>query len=177
MTAEARSAAESAQGVSTKTARQGKIVDLIRRTTVRSQGELVDKLAEAGVSVTQATLSRDLVELGAVKVRTADGSVYAVPGEGGDRSLQQGLGPELLDAKLQRLLDELLVSVVSSGNFVLLRTPPGAAQYLASAIDHSSIPHIMGTIAGDDTVLVIAINAEGGAKVADTLLELTRGRG
>lgn len=167
---------EQPTGVATKTARQQHLFDIIRRSQVRSQIELVEKLAEDGIAVTQATLSRDLVELGAVKVRTPDGSVYAVPGEGGDRSFQQGLGAEMLDAKLQRLLEELLVSAVASGNFVVLRTPPGAAQYLASSIDHSAIPAVMGTIAGDDTVLVIAVDAQGGSRLAESLIELAKGR-
>ncbi|MYM19452.1 arginine repressor [Brevibacterium sp. 5221] len=161
----------------TKTARQQLLADIIRRNRVHSQSELVDRLAQAGVTVTQATLSRDLVELAAVKVRTADGSVYAVPGEGGDRTPQQGMGAEVLDARLHRLLEELLVSAVASGNFVVLRTPPGAAQYLASSLDHSSLPAVMGTIAGDDTVLIIAVDEEGGAKLAETLIELATGRG
>ena len=157
---------------STKTARHSHIADIIRRHRVRSQSELAGRLADAGILVTQATLSRDLVELGAVKVRTSVGSVYAVPGEGGDRSLEQGVGGELIDAKLQRLLEELLVSAEASGNLVLLRTPAGAAQYLASALDRSSLPTVLGTIAGDDTVMVIARKPDGGDEVARFLLDL-----
>ena len=111
----------------TKTARQQKIIDLITRQSVRSQIELAEALATQGITVTQATLSRDLAEVGAVKIRSTAGSVYAVPGEGGDRSLQQSTG-ESLDAKLPRILEELLVSAVSQDNTVVLRTPPGAAQ-------------------------------------------------
>ena len=93
----------------TKTARQQKIIDLITRQSVRSQIELAEALATQGITVTQATLSRDLAEVGAVKIRSTTGSVYAVPGEGGDRSLQQSTG-DSLDAKLPRILEELLVS-------------------------------------------------------------------
>ena len=100
--------------------------------------------------------------------------MYAVPGEGGDRSLQQSTG-ESLDAKLPRILEELLVSAVSQDNTVVLRTPPGAAQYLASAIDRSSMVGIFGTLAGDDTVLVIADAAVGGAALAETFLEYAAG--
>ncbi|MCQ9369307.1 arginine repressor [Brevibacterium sp. 50QC2O2] len=157
--------------VTTKAARQAKITELIRTRQVRSQTELAGLLAEAGFEVTQATLSRDLVGLGAVKVRTRAGAVYAVPGEGGDSSLQQGLGAEVFDARLGRLLEDLLVSAVHSGNMVILRTPPGAAQYLASAMDHARLPDVMGTIAGDDTVLVITFSADGGPKLAAALLE------
>ncbi|MGW9826673.1 transcriptional regulator of arginine metabolism [Brevibacterium pityocampae] len=156
----------------TKTARQQLIVDIIRRESITSQTQLMQLLAARGVSVTQATLSRDMAELGAVKVRTSTGSAYAVPGEGGDRSLQRAGEGEVLDAKLQRLLEELLVTVTSSENLVVLRTPPGAAQYLASALDRSVIPGVLGTIAGDDTVLVIAGDGRRGEQLAELLLTL-----
>ena len=169
---EANSGANSAP--LTKTARQQKIIDLITRQSVRSQIELAEALATQGITVTQATLSRDLAEVGAVKIRSTAGSVYAVPGEGGDRSLQQSTG-ESLDAKLPRILEELLVSAVSQDNTVVLRTPPGAAQYLASAIDRSSMIGIFGTLAGDDTVLVIADAAVGGAALAEIFLEYAAG--
>jgi transcriptional regulator of arginine metabolism len=137
-----------------KAARHARIVALIRDRAVRSQGELGELLAVEGLSTTQATLSRDLEELGAVKVRGTDGSgaVYVVPeeGRGPHRSAQQP--PE----RLRRLLRELLTGADSSGNLVVLRTPPGAAQFLASALDRSGLPAVVGTIAGDDTVLVVA---------------------
>jgi transcriptional regulator of arginine metabolism len=109
------------------------------------------------VSVTQATLSRDLVELRAVKIRTPGGALaYAVPAEGGNRAPAPVADAEMLAARLARLCAELLVTAEASGNLVVLRTPPGAAQFLASAIDHSVLPGVLGTIAGDDTVLIIA---------------------
>jgi len=156
----------------TKPARQQKIVDLLTRQQVRSQSELGELLAQDGLHVTQATLSRDLLELDAVKVRTASGSlVYAVPGEGGDRTPRAGetLGAE---ARLERLLGELLVSAEASANLVVLRTPPGAAQFLASAVDKAELTAVLGTIAGDDTVLVISREATGGPSVADRLLAM-----
>ncbi len=141
----------------TKAARHALIATLLTRAPVHSQTELAGQLAEAGVSVTQATLSRDLVELRAVKIRTAGGALaYAIPAEGGDRSPQPAADAEHLAARLARLCAELLVTADASGNLVVLRTPAGAAQFLASAIDHSVMPGVMGTIAGDDTVLVIA---------------------
>ncbi len=157
---------------STKTARHRQIVEALRRTPVRSQGELADLLAADGFVVTQATLSRDLVELGAVKVRHEGGLVYAVPGEGGDRTPRAGIDAEWLDARLQRLCEELLVTAEASANLVVLRTPPGAAQFLASAIDQSVLPAVLGTIAGDDTVLVVTRDPAGGAEVAARLLAL-----
>ncbi len=158
----------------TKSARQHRIVELLTRHPVRSQAELADLLAGSGMHVTQATLSRDLVELDAVKVRGSDGAlVYAVPGEGGDRSLTAAT-PEsgASEARLARLCHELLVSTSSSANLVVLRTPPGAAQFLASAIDKVEMREVIGTIAGDDTVLVIAADARGGDAVAHRFTSL-----
>lgn len=154
----------------TKAARHALLIDIIRRNHVRSQTELIELLAGTGIAVTQATLSRDLVELGAIKVRTAEGSAYAVPGEGGDRSLEQGVKGHVLHAKLQRHLEELLVSATWSANLAVLRTPPGAAQFLASTIDHSVIPEIIGTIAGDDTVLIISADPQGGKDIANQFI-------
>jgi transcriptional regulator of arginine metabolism len=156
----------------TKTARQQKIVDLLTRQEVRSQSELGDLLAQDGFTVTQATLSRDLLDLDAVKVRTASGSlVYAVPGEGGDRTPRSG-ETHATEARLERLLGELLVSAESSANLVVLRTPPGAAQFLASAIDKAELTAVLGTIAGDDTVLVISRGPTDGPAVADRFLAM-----
>ena len=157
----------------TKAARHRQIVDIVWREPIRSQTELAERLGASGVSVTQATLSRDLVELRAVKVRhPAGGLVYAVPGEGGDQSPVSGRDQEFLDARLARLCEEVLVSAEASANIVVLRTPPGAAQFLASAIDHTGRPDLLGSIAGDDTVLVISRDADGGAAVAADFLRL-----
>jgi transcriptional regulator of arginine metabolism len=157
----------------TKSARQARIVELLGRHQVRSQTELADLLAEAGVTVTQATLSRDLVELDAVKVRTPSGAlVYAVPAEGGDRTPRAGVETLASEARLARLLSELLVSADASANLALLRTPPGAAQFLASAFDRAEISSILGTIAGDDTVLVISREPDGGHALAQRFLAL-----
>lgn len=157
---------------STKVARHRHIVAVLRREPVRSQVELAERLAADGFVVTQATLSRDLVELGAVKVRHEGGLVYAVPGEGGDRTPKAGIDAEWLNARLQRLCEELLVTAEASANLVVLRTPPGAAQFLASALDQSVLPAVLGTIAGDDTVVVVTRDPLGGAEVAARLLAL-----
>jgi len=157
----------------TKTARHARIVQLLVHEQIHSQAELARALAADGLHVTQATLSRDLIELRAEKVRTSAGVlVYAVPGEGGDRSVQAADDREYLAARLTRLCGELLVSAESSGNLVVLRTPAGAAQYLASAIDHSVLPGVLGTIAGDDTVLVIARETDGGDELAARFVAL-----
>lgn len=161
----------------TKAARHALIARLLARRPVRSQAELAAALAAEGVTVTQATLSRDLVELRAVRMRAADGTLaYAVPGEGGDRTPHLADSAEQLAARLARLCAELLVTAEASGNLVVLRTPPGAAQFLASAIDHSVLPGVMGTIAGDDTVLVISNEPDGGQVVAQRFLDLAAGR-
>lgn len=157
-----------------KAARQAAVVDAITRRAIRSQTQLGESLADAGYVVTQATLSRDLVEVGAVKVRHGDGTlVYAVPGEGGDASPVADVGEDVLGARLARRCAELLVSAESAANLVVLRTPPGAAQFLASAVDHAVVPGVLGTIAGDDTVLVITRDPAGGPAVAQRFLDLS----
>jgi transcriptional regulator of arginine metabolism len=157
----------------TKNARQQRIVELLTRHEVRSQAELGELLDGAGVHVTQATLSRDLLDLDAVKVRTASGSlVYAVPAEGGDRTPRAAIETAAAEARLARLLGELLVSADSSANLVVLRTPPGAAQFLASAIDRVEWADVLGSIAGDDTVLVISRDPLGGDPTARRFVDL-----
>jgi transcriptional regulator of arginine metabolism len=159
--------------LATKAARQGRIVDLLRHHAVRSQAELADLLASDGLHVTQATLSRDLVELDAVRVRSASGVlVYAVPGEGGDRSARPASDSAAGEHRLARLAGELLVSAEGSANLVVLRTPPGAAQFLASALDKAELTTALGTIAGDDTVLVISREPDGGPALAARLIAL-----
>ena len=140
-------------GPVTRAGRHARIVELIRQRAVRSQTELTKLLGADGVQVTQATLSRDLEELGAVKISGA----YLIP-EDGRRPLRETTeqGP----ARLLRLLRELLTGVDSSGNIAVLRTPPGAAQFLASALDRSGLADVVGTIAGDDTIFVVARGAE-----------------
>jgi transcriptional regulator of arginine metabolism len=157
----------------TKSARLQLVTDLLGRHPVRSQSELAALLADAGVAVTQATLSRDLVELDAVKVRhPAGGLVYAVPAEGGDRSPRPAVESVAAETRLARLSGELLASAEASANLVVLRTPPGAAQFFASAIDRAELAAVLGTIAGDDTVMVIARDPRGGAVLAERFLRM-----
>ncbi len=167
---------ETAVSPLTKNARQQRIIDLLGHHDVRSQTELSELLADRGVHVTQATLSRDLVELDAVKVRATSGVlVYAVPAEGGDRTPIPAMGSEAAAARLARLCAELLVSAESSANLVVLRTPPGAAQFLASAFDKAEVADVLGTIAGDDTVLVIGRRPTGGDALARRIVALADG--
>jgi transcriptional regulator of arginine metabolism len=161
-----------------KAARQHFISGVIERNAIRSQGELVELLNESGIVATASTVSRDLTELEAVRVRHSDGSlVYAVPGEGGDRTPRAAEGSAAAQQRLSRLAHELLVSAEASANLVVLRTPPGAAQFLASAIDHAGHPGILGTIAGDDTVLVIGRDPVGGQALANHFTELATTEG
>lgn len=161
-----------------KAARQHLIASVIERSAIRSQGELVELLNEQGIVATASTVSRDLTELDAVRVRHSDGSlVYAVPGEGGDPMPRAAGGSAAARQRLARLAHELLMSAEASANLVVLRTPAGAAQFLASAIDHARQPDILGTIAGDDTVLVIARDPVGGQALAAHFTELATTEG
>lgn len=156
---------------STRAGRQARIVALLSARPVRSQPELQALLAAEGIEATQATLSRDLDELGAVKLRAADGGagVYVVPEDGSPvRGVAGGTD------RLSRLLADLLVSTDASANFAVLRTPPGAAHYLASALDRAALPEIVGTVAGDDTIFVIAREPLTGRDLADRIEELAR---
>jgi transcriptional regulator of arginine metabolism len=153
----------------TRAARQARIVELVSRGQVRSQSELLALLETEGIETTQATLSRDLDELGAVKLRGADRGMpaYVIPDDGSPvRGMEGGTG------RLARLLGELLVSADASGNLAVLRTPPGAAHYLASALDRAAMREVVGTIAGDDTVFVVAREPLTGAKLAERLTNL-----
>ena len=147
----------------TKAARQARIVELVRLAPIKSQTELSLLLVDEGITVTQATLSRDLEELGAVKV----GGAYLIP-EDGNRPLRLA---EAAPARLVRLLRELLTGYNASGNIAVLRTPPGAAQFLASALDRSGLSDVVGTIAGDDTILVVARDVTGGKALAEKLAD------
>lgn len=161
----------------TRSARLARIGELVTEHAVRSQAELADLLAADGFVVTQTTLSRDLEELGATKVRTADGQAYTVPPEGMPRP---GTADEV-QARLARLVEELVVSVEATGDLVVLRTPPGGAHLLGSALDRAGLPEVAGTLAGDDTVLLVVRTFAGDVSPAATalaarLFDLAEGR-
>ena len=174
----------------TKTARHARIADILAREQVRSQEELADLLEQyAGVHVTQATLSRDLDELGIVRLRSGGALVYSLPEvPGGPGSRAGGASARIAgatglagsesphDARLARYLGELMTSAEASANLVVLRTPAGAAQFLASVIDHAALPSVLGTVAGDDTVLLIARDPAGGDALAADFLRLASRR-
>ena len=159
----------------TKAARHARIAAILGQPggPVRSQEELAERLAAVGIRVTQATLSRDLDELGAVRLRGRDGVlVYALPTGPPDPA---GAAADQ-HAALARAAADLLLSAEASGNLVVLRTPPGAAQLMASMIDRSGLSDVLGTVAGDDTVLVVARDPNGGDALAALLLGLADGR-
>src|SRR3954471_18159583 len=168
----ARASARPSHPVLTKAGRQARIAGLLATSPVRSQSELGRLLSADGIDVTQATLSRDLEEIGAVKVRRPGvGTVYAVPeSEPPGPALRALADPT--DGRISRLAAELLVSVDASANLVVARTPPGGAHLLASAIDRADLPDVLGTVAGDDTVLLIARDPAGGAALAARLRRL-----
>jgi transcriptional regulator of arginine metabolism len=157
--------------------RQAHILRVLSLHAVHSQAELAELLADEGTDVTQATLSRDLTEMGALRLRADDGSlVYAVPGEDGEQIRQPETGAaDGPVGGLEHVIRGFLFSADSSSNLVLLRTPPGAAQYLAAAIDHAQWPTVLGTVAGDDSVAVIARDPQGGRDLAAKLLSLVTG--
>lgn len=158
-------------------ARRLRIVELLERHAVKSQAELMTLLEADEIEVTQATVSRDLDELRAAKVPTETGDlVYAVPGEGGDMSVRAPDLDAVRGSRLARVGAELIITVDHSGNLVVLRTPPGAAQYLASTIDHTVLTGVIGTVAGDDTVLLVTRDLDGGAAVAERILALVNER-
>jgi transcriptional regulator of arginine metabolism len=146
--------------MTTKVQRQAAIARLVSEQEVTNQPQLIDLLGGEGIDATQATVSRDLDDIGAVKVRVASGNtVYAIPEFAPDR-----LAP--LDL-LRRVLGEWVAEVACSGNLVVLRTPPGCAHVVASALDRSRVDGMLGTVAGDDTLLCISTDLDGSKLAAD----------
>lgn len=135
---------------------------LLTQERIESQQELVDQLAALGHEVTQATVSRDLDVLGAIKVATNGSTHYALPVRSFDAAKKE----------LARTIDDFVESMAASGNLAVLRTPPAAAQVVASAIDSSGLAEVVGTVAGDDTVLVVATDSVGGAGLVEILEQL-----
>lgn len=143
--------------VNSAAARRAKVVSLVQSGAIHSQSDLVKELKRAGYKVTQATASRDLEDIGAV--RSSSGYKLSTTS---DDSLSRVLTTE-----------KLILSVEASGNLAVVRTPPGGAQLLASNLDHADLKSIIGTIAGDDTVLVVSRKSNGGSELAKELLGLS----
>ena len=129
----------------TKQQRQRLIADWLRSGRIGSQDELVARLALAGIGATQTTVSRDLDELGAIKQRE-EGSIHYVLPERVDRAQAS--------ERLDRILGEWVMSIETASGLIVMRTPPGSANLVASAMDAAGLPEIAGTIAGDDTIFV-----------------------
>ena len=150
--------------MTTKVHRQATISRLIGDHEVTSQPQLIDLLAETGIEATQATVSRDLDDIGAVKVRVPSGNtLYAIPEFAPDR-----LAP--ID-QLRRVMGEWVADVAYSCNIVVLRTPPGCAHVVASALDRSRVDGLLGTVAGDDTLMCVSATYDG-ADLAELLKDL-----
>ncbi|MBU3701639.1 MAG: arginine repressor [Acidimicrobiia bacterium] len=148
-----------------KTQRQHLVARIIESTSVPNQQALVELLAAEGVAATQATVSRDLEDLGAIKVRLPGGeSAYAIPALPTERRAPED--------HLRRVFGDWVVEVAHSDNMVVVRTPPGSAHVVASALDRAGVDGILGTVAGDDTILIVVDAATGGRDVADRLAEL-----
>jgi transcriptional regulator of arginine metabolism len=138
--------------MATKRARQGRILEIVRKQTVRSQEELAVLLEQDGVETTQATLSRDIRELGLVKGR-------------GGYQVSENPRPAVPDDLLRRAFKQYVLRTGVSGNILMIRTSPGNAHSIAVVLDASQWPEIMGTVAGDDTVFVLLRSARSGKKV------------
>jgi transcriptional regulator of arginine metabolism len=148
-----------------KPQRQHRIARLLAEQAVTSQAHLVELLAAEGVAATQATVSRDLEDLGAIKVRVAGGdTAYAIP--------ELPTSQRAPEDHLRRVFGDWVVEVAHSGNLVVLRTPPGSAHVVGSALDRSGLPEVLGTVAGDDTLIVVVTEESGGAAVAKQLADL-----
>ncbi len=145
-----------------KPQRQHRIARLLEEQAVSSQGQIVEMLASEGVVATQATVSRDLEDLGAVKVRIPGGATaYAIPEHSKDAASP--------DDHLRRVMGEFVVDVAHSANLVVLRTSPGSAHVIGSALDRAGYPDVLGTVAGDDTLILVCAESAGGTAVAERL--------
>lgn len=148
-----------------KPQRQHRIARLLEEQPISSQAQIVELLAADGVIATQATVSRDLEELGALKVRIPGGTMaYALP-----EHAKEAAAP---DDHLRRVMGDFVVEVAHSHNLVILRTPPGSAHVIGSALDRAGLPNVLGNVAGDDTLIVVCSEQASGAHVASELAAL-----
>lgn len=146
-----------------KSQRHMRIREIITNHEIETQDELVDRLREAGYNVTQATISRDIKEMSLVKVPLPNGSYkYSLPADNRFNPLQ----------KLQRALQDAFVSIDGVSHFLVLKALPGNANAIASLLDHSEWEEILGTIAGDDTILIIIRKEEERKIIKERILDL-----
>ena len=152
--------------MATKRQRQHIIKHLLAHNLVSSQDQLIDLLKEERIEATQATVSRDLDELGSVNVRVSGGTmVYAIPELPSEHHVHED--------HLKRVLGEWVVGIGVSKNIVMLKTPPGSAHVVASALDRAGLETVLGTVAGDDTVMVVASQSYEGSVLAESLSQLS----
>ena len=130
----------------TRSRRLRALADLIRADALASQEEVTERLRAFGFDVTQATVSRDLDQLGAIKVKRGGILSYALPDQIG--------AADWSTDRLERIMREWVVSVEAVGRMIVIKTPPGSAHLVASAIDHALLPEVAGTVSGDDTMFV-----------------------
>ena len=156
-------------GGGTKTKRQQTILSLVDRERLASQEDIRARLRALGLEATQSTISRDIEELGLARVHDHDGLRYVVPGH----------APATVPAALLRhALDEFAMSFTrGAAALLLVRTPPGAANALGEALDRAALPEIAGTLAGDDTVLVVPAERATAADVERALARVTERKG
>jgi transcriptional regulator of arginine metabolism len=141
-------------------ARRAKAISLIQAGLIHSQTDLVTQLTKSGFRVTQTTASRDLEEIGAVRGRDVQGeSIYQIRGTSDDAL-----------SRVNPVPSKLILSVDHSANLAVVHTPPGAAQFVASSLDHANLTGVIGTLAGDDTIILVSKKAAGGAQLAKELL-------
>jgi transcriptional regulator of arginine metabolism len=149
----------------TRARRQKAVADLVRAGWLGSQEELTARLAQLGFAVTQATVSRDLDQLGAVKVKRGGTVAYALPEQIGDR--------DWAVSRLERILGEWVQSVEAAGNMIVMKTPPGSAHLVGLALDQAKLPEIAGTVSGDDTLFLVTRNGVNTHQIADRFQELS----
>ncbi|WP_129794208.1 arginine repressor [Sphingosinicella sp. CPCC 101087] len=130
----------------TRSRRLRTLADLLRSGTLASQEEATERLRALGFAVTQATVSRDLEQLGAIKVKRGGVLTYALPDQMAETDWTAG--------RLERILGEWVLSIEAAGQLLIVKTPPGSAHLVASAIDHAQLPEIAGTVSGDDTLFL-----------------------
>lgn len=145
-----------------RTRRRQAIVELVSGERLGSQEEIRSRLAQLGHQATQSTISRDLEDLGLARVHDADGVRYVLPEAAGTPS----------SARLRRLLGEFAVAFVRTDVGLIVRTPPGAANVLAEGIDRAALAEVAGTIAGDNTILVIGREGIGATAIDTTLTDI-----
>lgn len=144
-----------------KERRQRAVADLIRSAAITSQHELSERLAASGFKATQATISRDLDQIGAIKARRSGKIVYSLPADPGKH-----MGPSY-----ERLLREYARSIETAANLVVIRTPPGSAHLIGVALDQAAIGGVVGTICGDDTIFAACVDDKRAAALAAQMRE------